>query len=163
MILSHNRLIELLHYNIDTGIFTWKKQKGKNKPGDVVKRVSDTGYNIVMLDRKLYKAHKLALYYVYGIYPDKSVDHINGIKTDNRFDNLRLATKSENAFNMKLKVNNTSGVKGVSWRTDRNKWRVYIKVNGIYESFGHFSTLEEAREVAYTARQHRHGEFARYA
>jgi hypothetical protein len=72
------------------------------------------------------------------------VDHINNIKTDNRIENLRWATVKENIFNSKIGKNNTSGVKGVSYKKTRNKWVAQIKINGKVTHIGSFDNKEEA-------------------
>lgn len=108
---------------------------------------------------KSYKAHRLAWLYMHGELPDKSIDHINGLKTDNRIANLRLATNAQQKQNRPRNLNNSSGYKGVA--RAETKWRARINANGRHYYLGRFDTPEDAHN-AYVAAAHRlHGEFAR--
>jgi hypothetical protein len=88
------------------------------------------------------------------------VDHINGNKLDNRRDNLRVATRSENNYNKGTQVNNTSGYKGVCWSKQRKKWRSRIVVEGREMHLGFFHCKHEAAEAYNKAALNYHGEFA---
>lgn len=88
------------------------------------------------------------------------VDHINGNRLDNRRENLRLATYSENGRN-KPAVQGSSTLKGVSWHTSRGKWRAVIKVNRVSRHIGYFATEAEAAAAYAAAAKELHGEFAR--
>jgi hypothetical protein len=91
------------------------------------------------------------------------VDHINMDRSDNRIENLRLATRSQNMMNMPAHADSKSGVKGVSWREDTKKWAVRVTIGGgVYKSFGCYDDLELAELVAQEAREKYHGEFARH-
>jgi hypothetical protein len=90
------------------------------------------------------------------------VDHINGIQTDNRIENLRPATYLENNRNARIRKDNSSGCKNVSWRSDRKKWSVAIKINGKRKNLGCFVDLELADLVAHEARDLYHKDFARH-
>jgi hypothetical protein len=90
------------------------------------------------------------------------VDHINGIKNDNRIENLRPASKAENSYNSKLKKNNTSGIKSVRWNKINKVWMVTLGVNGKAKYFGSFKDIELAELVAIEARNKYHGQFANY-
>jgi hypothetical protein len=96
----------------------------------------------------------------YGEFPEMSIDHINGIKTDNRLQNLRLATKSQNALNSKRHKDNTSGYKGVSWNKRLAKWGARITINGKYKHIGLFKNVEDAASAYAAAAYMHHGEFA---
>jgi hypothetical protein len=93
---------------------------------------------------KFYLAHRVAWLLTYGTWPDDDIDHINGDRSDNRIANLRVATRSENMKNAKMRVNNTSGVVGVSWHKAARKWHAEIKSNGRKFSLGLFRDLEHA-------------------
>lgn len=90
-----------------------------------------------------------------------SIDHIDLDGLNNRRSNLRLATTSENSRNTRTRQNNTSGFKGVSWRRDRSRWQVHIRVDGKRLSLGHYVTLEDAASAYAGAAEKYHGEFAR--
>ena len=106
------------------------------------------------------KAHRLAWFFVYGEWPQKQIDHINGNKSDNRISNLRLATASQNLSNKGITKSNTSGYKGVSFNRTKKKWMASIKVNKKSINLGYFLTPEEASEAYKAAAIKHHGEFA---
>jgi hypothetical protein len=159
--LTQARLKERLHYDPDTGIFTWVKPSfmrpdfvGKAAGGDV------NGYVSICIDRKNYPAHRLAWLYVHGRWPDSEIDHINRNRSDNRIRNLREATHAENLRNMSMGKNNTSGVLGVSWDSKNQKWRAHITVNAKFKSVGRFVHKEDAISARRAAAEKYHGEFA---
>ena len=115
----------------------------------------------VEIDHKSYSVHRLVWLMHHGVLPE-FLDHINGNKLDNRIENLRPATKSQNNQNKRLYSNNTSGVKGVCWHKRIKKWQVNVRVNGKQKSFGFFDDIELAELVASEARNKLHGQFARH-
>lgn len=134
-----------LDYSPDTGLFTWKVQKSNIiKIGQVAGHVSSGGYVCIALNRKIYKAHRLAWLYVYGIWPKGEIDHINGQHSDNRLENLRDATKIENMRNMPMQKSNTSGVVGVNFSKKRGKWIARIATNDTRLYLGAYSVFEDA-------------------
>jgi hypothetical protein len=100
-ILSQARLHELLHYDPETGVFTWKKHRGRRAVvGSVAGRYHPSGHRVIRVDITSYYAHRLAWIYVHGSIPDGLViDHINNVRDDNRLVNLRPATYQLNAQN----------------------------------------------------------------
>ena len=118
------------------------------------------GYRNIGIDGHVYRAHVLAWFYVKKRWP-RQIDHRNGVRTDNRFANLRLATTAQNQHNSRRQVNNTSGFKGVSYVKARYKWQAQIRVNGISLGLGHFDTPEQAYAAYCAAAMRLHGEFAR--
>jgi hypothetical protein len=91
------------------------------------------------------------------------IDHINGVKDDNRIENLREATETQNQHNTPKRKNNTSGYKNVFWEKSRHKWRVEIRIgNKKSKVIGRFNELEEAVVIATKVRENYHGEFARH-
>ena len=115
------QLKEVLEYNHDTGVFNWIKRNGpRAKVGDVAGCKSD-GYIVIKINRKRHPAHRLAYLYMTGNFPENLIDHINHIRDDNRWANLRDATNSQNGSNRVKGKNNTSGYKGVRWNKTTKK------------------------------------------
>lgn len=131
-IITQDELKELLHYDPDTGIFTRIKcDKRKDRIGEVAGGVHRFGYWIIKLNLKEYKAHRLAWLYMTGRWPLNQIDHINRIRTDNRFSNLRECSNSENCKNMSKNKKNTSGYKGVSFDSRKKKWKARCSVDKV--------------------------------
>jgi len=112
-LLTQERLKEVVHYDPETGLFTRKKDVGKYKKGEIVGYTNGRGWLRFKIDYKHYKLHRLAFLYMTGKLPEE-VDHINGVKWDNRWCNLREATRSLNAANIKTKGNSKTGYQGVT-------------------------------------------------
>ena len=108
-------------------------------------------------------AHRVAWFLTTGKWPPSnlSIDHINGDRHDNRFVNLRLATISENGANRQMNASSRTGVKGVSFCTQMNKFKVKIKSKGVSHHLGYFTDLQEAARSYAKAANTRFGEFAR--
>lgn len=110
------------------------------------------GYVVVGFHRKLYKAHRVIWEMVNGHIPDgMEIDHINGVRSDNRLVNLRLVTDSGNMRNKKRHSNNTSGYAGVSWHKKSGKYSARIWGCGVRKNLGLFNTAEEAHQAYLTA------------
>ena len=133
-----------LAYDANNGALTWKINRYRNKAGDVVSTVSNSGYLVVEINRRKYQAHRLIWAIYYGHFPRGQIDHINRIRTDNRIENLRDVLGNENHLNCGLRKDNTSGFKGVSYAKRENKWRAYLRVNGKLKHLGFFETPELA-------------------
>ncbi len=146
--LTQEKLKTVLHYNADTGEFTWlQRSKGRRKNG-VAGWQSGKGYIAITLDYKKYRAHRLAWFWVHGEWPADEIDHINGIRDDNRLANLRSVTKSENARNKRRYKKNKSGANGVSWYKPTGKWVAYLGLGGKRIHLGHFECKATAGYVA---------------
>jgi len=157
--LTLERLRELLEYNQETGGFTWRVRRGPARAGSKAGSVGRAGYLSIETGGRVYQAHRLAWFYVYGEWPLGDLDHKDMVKTNNRIDNLRLATPSQNKANSRLHRNNTSGLKGAHYRRRRRGGRWQAKIQQV--SLGHFDTAEEAHAAYVKAAQERFGEFAR--
>lgn len=161
--LTQKYLRETLHYDSETGVFTWRIPPARNvKEGSVAGCLTNHGYIQIGVKNKLYMAHRLAWLYVYGKWPTNLIDHINGIRCDNRITNLREATSAENQYNMSKAKNNTSGVKGVTWSRLHKRWRAQCRVNGKIYRLGLFKDICEAEQVVKKFREQHHGKFANH-
>jgi len=116
-------------------------------------------YMATKINGQHYCIHKLIWLWHYGILPEQ-LDHINRNSLDNRVENLRLATASENMMNRKTFKNNTSGCRGVSWHKRLQKWGVSVSVAGKQKHLGYFEDFELAELVSIQARDLYHGRFA---
>ena len=160
-VLNQQGLRELLIYDPDTGIFTWKVTRSHMTGGKVAGRLNTNGYVRIGIRNKYYYAHQLAWLYVHGEWAEAHVDHINGVRSDNRLLNLRPATSVQNSANVGIKANNTSGVKGVCWHKRAGKWRAQIKKGPRNVYLGLFTDINEAKAVYDAEARAFYGEFAR--
>ncbi len=152
--LTHARLLQVLRYAPETGIFRWAN-------GLVAGSLHSKGYRRVMVDKKEYLEHRLGWFYHHGEWPREQIDHINGDKSDNRLANLRLSSHSENERNRPKMRNNKSGHKGVSWHKGNQRWRAQITLHHNDIFLGYFATPEEAADTYNKAALKYHGEFAK--
>lgn len=138
--LTQQRLKEVLHYDSDSGVFTWAVGRRKAAKGVVAGGFSDRGYLNICVDGVRYRAHRLAWLYMYGVYP-KQIDHLNHVRHDNRIINLRETDNTGNSRNQSKPIHNTSGVVGVSLSNrigkDETRWEVRIcgKFLGYFDNF----------------------------
>jgi len=159
-VLTQEIIRELLHYNPKTGVFTWRKRNrewfkndggfkmwNKRFPGETTGCAEKSGYLQIGLFGKLYYAHRLAFLYMTGEFPTGETDHINGLKGENIWDNLRDVTRKENGQNKAIHKNNTSGITGVHWSKSVGKWYAKIKVSGQEIGLGYFIDIDDATKV----------------
>lgn len=160
--LTQQRLHELFEYR-DDGNLIWKNNKGTSKKGSAAGCVEEHGYIRINVDRKRYRLHQLIFFYHHGYLTDgKYIDHIDGNPSNNRIENLREVTASQNLMNSKLSAGSTSGVKGVHWYKSKNKYQVHVTLNSKTIHLGYFDTIEEAEAAAIAGREKYHGDFARH-
>ncbi|RMH36813.1 MAG: HNH endonuclease [Gammaproteobacteria bacterium] len=147
--LSHRRLTELLEYNPDTGVFLWRDTSRSKRPERVAGRIRDDGYREIRIDGEMYRAGRLAWFYVHGEWPKGVIDHIDGNRLNDKINNLRDVSMKKNIRNMS-QIRNGKRV-GVSFCKTTGKWRARIRVNEQFIHLGYFPTYElacMAREVA---------------
>ena len=157
--LTAERLRELLHYSAETGVFVWRQFRGRNaKLGDVASNGHPSGYRFITVDGRSYAAHRLAWLHTYGAMPAKYIDHINGVRDDNRLENLRDVTPAVNKQNIKgaRKDSKASGLVGAFWHNRANKWFSNIGVAGKRQHLGMFSTAEDAHAAYIEAKRRLH-------
>jgi len=143
--ITHDRLLELLAYDPKTGLFRWYvKRRGRGSTSWFSGSIHGAGYRVIGIDLRLYLAHRLAWFYVHGVWPTNELDHKDRNRSNNAIENLREATRSENGRNTSLRSDNTSGAKGVIWSKACGKWLAQIHAEGRGSFIGVFESKEEA-------------------
>lgn len=156
------RLHDLFKLDAETGILTWRvSTNNRVKVGAAVIGMNRAGYIRVCIDRKYYLVHRVVFAMIHSRWPVDQIDHINGVRADNRPENIREATSYQNNQNVGIRKSNTSGMKGVSWNNERQKWQAHICLRGKNKYLGLFSTIEEASAAYQSAAKDYHGEFFR--
>ena len=156
-----NELKSLLSYEPDTGVIRWiAKGKGRIKKKEAG-TLLHSGYAGICIGPKRWQSHRIAWALHYGEWPKDQIDHINGIRTDNRICNLREASNNQNGKNLGLSKANTSGFKGVCFDKQTGKWRAFIKVNFKLINIGRFVNLQDAINARVAAEQQYFGEWNR--
>jgi hypothetical protein len=159
--LTIERLKEVLDYNETTGVFTWRIKPNKRIiVGSTAGTTNSDGYIYISIDKRVYKGHQLAWFYINGNWPLGLLDHINVVKSNNWIKNLRCATRSQNSFNTDRKKSNTSGQRGVSYIKRDKVWRVVLTLDKIHHFLGNFLDKEEAIEVSKSFIISNHREFS---
>jgi hypothetical protein len=166
--LTAERLRALLDYDPATGIFTWKPRPPSSRSakifnsrcaGKVAGCPDVHGYIQITVERRNYKAHRLAWLWVHGsLSADKEVDHIDRNRANNAIDNLRLATSWQQKCNAGARK--PGHPKGCYWSPRDKKWSAWIYVDGRKVSLGAFKRLEDARAARFQAEAKYHGEWA---
>ena len=147
--LTQKEVRRILYYDKTTGIFTWKVNPGKGnyrrkKAGDIAGYRANSGYVMIGINGKHYKASRLAFLYVKGYFPENKVDHKDQVKHHDWWDNLREVSTTCNARNTGNRSTSKSGVKGVSFHKATGKWYANIMVNGKTRNLGYHSSIMEA-------------------
>ena len=153
------RLRELLRYNKKTGEFRWRKRNGNSPHLGPSIRQQDGRY--IKIDGRMYSEHQLAWFYMRGRWGKPTIDHRDGDGTNNRWNNLRRATASQNNANRRRPRHNTSGYKGVYLSRRSGQWCAQIGRNGRTIHLGTFATPQEAHAAYLKAARKLFGEFAR--
>lgn len=150
------RLKELFFYNPITGVFVRLVDAPRARAGSLAGiKATCHGYAKIRLDGKQYLAHRLAWLYQFGTFPNGEIDHINGVRNDNRIVNLRVANKSENQQNLKrARCNSVTGLLGVT--KCRGLYRATIGINGKVHFLGRYETPEEAHNAYLLAKRCKH-------
>lgn len=166
-VLTIERLRSLLDYDPATGAFVWKAKSNKSSS---VKVGSPAGtpargsrrvlYVQIGIDRRYYRAHRLAWMYMTGNWPSVLLDHVDGNGLNNAWANLRSATTAENTRHQGIRSNNSTGFKGVIWQPRERRWRAVIGVDGKKIHLGCYATPEAAAQAYDEAAMKHHGEFA---
>ena len=143
--ISQSRLKEVLDYNEFTGEFKWLKSlNSRCQVGAVAGSICRNGYVLIGIDGYTYSAHRLAFLFMTGKIPE-IIDHVNGVKSCNRWNNLRRALQSENRLNSRVMSNNVLGIKGICWVESRHRYKACITINNSKNRVRkYFKELEEA-------------------
>lgn len=158
---SIDRLRQLLDLDATTGVLRWRESRGSVAAGTPAGSYDDRGYLRVRVDKRFLKVHRVVFALTHGYRPVQ-VDHRNGVLDDNRPDNLRDATCEQNQRNAKVRIDNSTGVKGVSWHASSGRWQAQCSVNGKQKTIGRYDTIEAAEAAVRAFREQHHGEFARH-
>lgn len=160
--LSQDCVRELFDYAPETGIVTRKMSYlGRQPVGSIVGTARNDGYLMVQIGGTGYLLHRVIWVWVTGEMPPEDIDHVNLVRTDNRWVNLREASRSQNQANRRALRNNTSGFKGVSFHKRVGKYCAKMKVLGKNVHLGYTDTAAEAAVLYTQAATHHFGEFAR--
>ena len=153
--LTHERLLQVVRYNPETGVWVWRASRYPIRNGTkAALGLDDKGYHRIKIDGTLYRAGRLAFFYMMRKWPIQ-IDHIDGNRGDDRWINLREATCSENCRNRKVRRDSTTGAKGAT----RNQRTFIARVGGRY--LGCFATAEDAHRAYWKAAREDYGDFAR--
>ena len=157
--LTQTQVCEMFSY-IDGKLYWRKKTSKKTVVGKEAGTIrKNDAYRQIMVNYCTYRTHRLVYLYHYGWMPE-IVDHINQNPIDNRIENLRCATRAENAYNAKLRPDNTSGVKGVTWCKNKCKWVARLYADKKCVNLGRFKNIQDAIFAVTAARNQYHGVFA---
>ena len=137
---------DFIEYDPETGAFTWAKFRRGCCAGKIAGHVNRHGYRVIKLARKPIRAHRLAWFLSFGVWPTKGIDHKNGIRDDNRLSNLRDVDHSVNMQNKRSAMSNnkSSGLLGVTWNKQHRRWQSKIMVNKKFHHVGLFDSPHEA-------------------
>jgi hypothetical protein len=159
--LTQEQIREELHYNPKTGLFTRLVARcNKVKVGDLAGAPDSHGYIQIRVLGRLHLAHRLAWLYTTGEWPEGGIDHRNTIRDDNRWSNLRKATRFQNGMNSRRNKNSTTMEKNIVVG-ERGRYRVRVTTNGVRQHVGWFKTIPEAKAAHERAVLERHGAFGR--
>jgi len=164
---TQEQIKQVLDYNQETGVFTWKPRavnlfkesswKNRNckiwntRFANTIAGCSDGRYITIRINEQQYWAHRLAYIYVHGGLQDREIDHINRSGFDNRIANLRCVNRLFNQRNVKITTKNSSGVVGVSFDKQKSKWQVLISASGKHIFVGRFVKFADAVKARYEA------------
>jgi hypothetical protein len=159
MTISQSELKRQFQYNPLTGLFTrLVSNHSKFKVGEIAGSLMKDGYIRISINHKHYLAHRLAWLYVYGYMPEY-IDHVNGNRSWNLISNLRECTEQENSVNAKIRKDNSSGYKGVTYHEKTGKWQARCSHDKVRYCLGLYDTPEMASKVREEFAIEKHLEF----
>ena len=162
--ISHEKLLELFDYDAETGELVRRcnvRGLGLNRIGGRPRFEGPNGYAAIGADSLKYLYHRLVWFWHHNEWPEV-IDHVDGDKQNNRIENLRACTQSQNLCNAQIPSDNKSGFKGVSWSSSANKWRARCGLHKVQHNLGVFDTREEAAEAVRAFRSGLHGAYTNH-
>ena len=166
-LLSHERVVELLDYDASTGIFTWKSDGGRGQvkadqpAGTIVETQPGRSYRYITIDQIRVRSARLAIFYVTGSWPTGDVNRADKNGLNDSYNNLRVATRSQNIGNSKLSSANSTGYKGVHYYKRTGQYTAAIKMNGKKRHLGYFIYPQDAHNAYMAAAEQVFEQFAR--
>lgn len=152
----------IISYNKDSGEFTWMERRGgKSLAGTKAGSVKSTGYVLISLYGHRYRAHHLAWFIINGSFPSM-LDHVNGIRSDNRICNLREANHSQNMMNKRFNKKHSTSARGVYVDSRTGKYRVEVSIDSGKFRSKSIDNLEDAEALSRKIRSALHGEFCNH-
>lgn len=156
-LITQERLKELFHYDPDTGFFTRLTSHNRWKKGQPPGYKNTCGHLEAGIDGNYYGLHRLAFLYMNGVWPNHEIDHIDGVKDNNKWANLREATRSMNMQNLVgARRDNKCGKLGVCWHKAAKAWVAQISISGKKIHLGVFSDIDEAHRAYIEAKRKLH-------
>lgn len=158
-LLSVNDVSRLLRYDPDSGALYWISRTAQRiRIGDRAGVIREGGYRQIRLFARWYKEHRLAWLLANGDWPEGEIDHINGVSGDNRLVNLRVASRTLNAQNIRQahSTNLSCGLLGVTWCKKNKRWRASIFYLGKKRHLGYHASAEAAHEAYLKAKREHH-------
>lgn len=169
---SKEDILHLVNIDIDSGTMEWSKNREPcefksyrtfraymgQRAGKIAGSERPNGYRVIKLFGKYFREHRVIFYIRYGWLPEQ-VDHINGIRDDNRIVNLRPSDSKRNSHNSKLNSNNKVGYKGVAYCEKRGVFRAQIYTSGKQKFLGYFSSAHNAHKAYVSAAKQMFGNF----
>lgn len=159
--MDHKELLDKYHYDPLTGEFIYLKSYHKRYIGSVAGTIGSDGYKLISFINKQYRRGRLAFFYMTGKWPYPEIDHIDNNITNDRWNNLREATSSQQKTNRGVRSDNSTGVTGVSFDKKRNKYEAYVFENKKKINLGIFDTLEEATLTRKIAQEDTYGPYSK--
>lgn len=151
-------LQKYVRYEPDTGIVRWNG-RGRLRDGRIAGTPDKDGYLFIKIGGRRFPLHRIAFALHHGYWPEVDIDHEDGDRQNNRASNLREATRTQNNANSKMRVNNTSGLKGVHWHAAARKWRAMIRVDRKSKCLGLFDDKYAAQDKFLAAARELYGDF----
>ncbi len=158
-ILPIDYLHECLEYDASTGAMSWRERPvwhfknaqamrcWNGRYAGPITSVCNDGYIRVQVHNRPYRCHRIAWAFTYGDWPEWHIDHINGIRNDNRIENLREVTIGENSLNKKVYRHSSTGISGVNWDEKLGKWRAHITLKNQRHYLGLFTDVNAAADA----------------